>query len=507
MRCHNLRDVFVGGRVYFVDADCYSRMTRARSVAEHPGSVVRHHDFENFPQGIDSHVTAPMDYLIVAGKWAADCTLRIADPAGTSVLRGQELDLSGAFISPLLGMMTCAFLGIWARRGNGLPGAGAVPLLFAISPILVHGTVLGRPDHQSLLIFLLAVALGAESRLSFNLTRRWAIVGGLAWAMALWVSFYEPLVLLSAVALAWAVCAPKKLLTAERGAWLIAFGLLSAIAFGIEGWRIHPVDPALLVYFTNWSSTIGELGHPSFGELLRWLGFGIVAAPVLLVLAGRHDRRAWPVLALLLMAVGLACWQLRWGYFLALLFVMTLPMQLAVLRRRWVIWTWVGILLWPIAQEWDAQLFSESDTRMEQQRLEPVLLRQIAGNMRGDGTQSFLAPWWISPAVAYWSGVPGVAGSAHEGISGIADSARVYLAPTPEAAAPILRARRVRWIIADEAAREIDTSRVILGVPAPERAFASLLLEPSGPDAPFLHRAFANDFFKLFSVDDSKLPQ
>ena len=53
-RSHNLRDVFVEGRIYFLDADCYSRMTRARMVAEHHGMVVRHHDFENFPQGVNA---------------------------------------------------------------------------------------------------------------------------------------------------------------------------------------------------------------------------------------------------------------------------------------------------------------------------------------------------------------------------------------------------------------------------------------------------------------------
>ena len=59
-------DVFVNGQVYFVDADCYSRMTRAREVWEHPGLVVRQHPFENFPAGIIPHTTAPLDYLIVA---------------------------------------------------------------------------------------------------------------------------------------------------------------------------------------------------------------------------------------------------------------------------------------------------------------------------------------------------------------------------------------------------------------------------------------------------------
>ncbi len=63
-RCANYEDVFVGGQIYFVDPDCYSRMTRVRMVAEHPGLIVRQHDFENFPAGISPHTTAPLDYLI-----------------------------------------------------------------------------------------------------------------------------------------------------------------------------------------------------------------------------------------------------------------------------------------------------------------------------------------------------------------------------------------------------------------------------------------------------------
>ena len=53
------------GNIYFVDPDCYSRMSRARLVAEHPGLIVRQPDFENFPAGISPHTTAPLDYLIV----------------------------------------------------------------------------------------------------------------------------------------------------------------------------------------------------------------------------------------------------------------------------------------------------------------------------------------------------------------------------------------------------------------------------------------------------------
>ena len=41
-------------------------MTRAQMVRAKPGLIVRHHAFENFPQGTTPHTTAPLDYLIVA---------------------------------------------------------------------------------------------------------------------------------------------------------------------------------------------------------------------------------------------------------------------------------------------------------------------------------------------------------------------------------------------------------------------------------------------------------
>src|SRR4051795_1662459 len=93
-RCALYPDIFCGGHINFVDADCYARMTRARICFEHPGTIVRHHEFENFPKGTSPHTTAPLDYLIVAM---------------TAVLRPatrQALDLAGAIVSPLLGLLT-----------------------------------------------------------------------------------------------------------------------------------------------------------------------------------------------------------------------------------------------------------------------------------------------------------------------------------------------------------------------------------------------------------------
>ena len=148
-RCANYQDVFVAGNVYFVDADCYARMTRAQLVREKPGLIIRHHEFENFPQGTTPHTTAPLDYLIVALSL-------FLNP-----FTAHALDLAGAFVSPLLALLGGWFLWWWSRRMK-FRYRWVMLILYAISPILVHGTELGRPDHQSLLILLIAIAICAE---------------------------------------------------------------------------------------------------------------------------------------------------------------------------------------------------------------------------------------------------------------------------------------------------------------------------------------------------------
>src|SRR3954469_6808433 len=65
-RCANYDDVFRKDGVYFTDADCYARMSRVGMCLEHPGQVIRHHSFENFPAGTTPHPTAPFDYLVAA---------------------------------------------------------------------------------------------------------------------------------------------------------------------------------------------------------------------------------------------------------------------------------------------------------------------------------------------------------------------------------------------------------------------------------------------------------
>src|SRR5438552_7853564 len=229
-RCANYQDVFVAGNVYFIDADCYARMTRVRMCNEMPGLIVRHHDFENFPQGTTPHTTAPLDYLIL----------------GLSLLlnsfTAHTLDLAGAFVSPLLALLGGWFLWWWSRRMR-FRYRWVMLVLYAISPILVHGTELGRPDHQSVAMLLVTIAICAEwrsqcdgpraievNRPYLRTSRLWSIVSGIAWGLAIWNSAYESLVLFLIVTVVSVLEERQALLARSRRAGWLCFLLIIDIA-------------------------------------------------------------------------------------------------------------------------------------------------------------------------------------------------------------------------------------------------------------------------------------
>jgi hypothetical protein len=534
-RCWNLRDVFVEGRIYFADPDCYSRMTRAQLVDEGHGLFQRHHDFENYPIGVTPHTTALLDWKIVGLKRILDFGFGIFDSEKKSLLHAQTLDVAGALISPLFGAAMCAWL-VWVLAGMpGVPpsAAWAAGAIAAVSPIMVHGTLLGRPDHQSLLMVLLAVALAAELRLGTELTRRWSVLAGVAWGLACWVSFYEPLIVLGVVALFWLLADRGRFVSRECRAGWIVFAAIVVLTTLLEGWRIALPDAALREFFVRWSHGIGELRHPTFALVASWIGWLGFAAPVLLLVAvfrpaggqavdsleaakGRGRRPVLLLIALLVALAALTTWQVRWGYFLALVFALALPWIFGALRRAWIAWPVFVLALWPVAQDWDRHLFPDDDTLMAEalQHRELVELRQVAEDLRGPERAGFLAPWWLSPALAYWSGQPGVAGSSHESLAGTVDAARFFLAGTPAEAAEILRRREVRTVVTDIPAHVLPISAQILGRAAPAKALGAVLgaEQPAAPA--FLIEQPLSDpaariseapFYRIYRVDAAQL--
>ena len=480
-RCANWEDVFVGGEIYFTDADCYARMTRVRICMEHPGTILRHHGFENFPAGTTPHTTAPFDYLIAA----------------LAALMGGAIDVAGAIVSPLLGLLTGWFLWWWSRRIR-LPYRGALLLLFALSPILGHGTELGRPDHQSLVLALVAVALCAEWTLAATDSRGWSLASGLSWGLALWVSLYEPLILLTILGLTQLIAARKTFLTRNRLVGWAVCGALVLLALLIE--RRLPSWPASGEIFSNWAATIGELRNvwPNDPVWLRWAGLLLIPFPALLWIALRS--RTIPVfLATLLAATfALTIWQARWAYFFIMLFALALPVCLSFVKNRLAGWALIAISFFPILKDWDEKLWPNEFQRgaIAERRMENIGMRQTAKQIDGP----FLAPWWWTPAIAYWSLQPGVAGSSHETLPGIEQSARFFVANDADIAKSILLKTKVAWVLAYDADRTVANSAAILGVPPPQNALGQILDRTPSQAPPFLQLSVQNPAGKLFRV-------
>ena len=168
--CANRAQVFLEDQVIaFVDGDCYSRMTRVQKLVENPWADLTWQRFENYPSGTHPHTTLLFDGAILALR-ACFKFFGVAD----------SIDLAGAWVSPVLGALMVAALWDWAGRER-LAARWAVLLIVAASPIIAHCFALGRPDHQSLVLLCMAVALAAEWSFWRRPSARMAIVSGVAW--------------------------------------------------------------------------------------------------------------------------------------------------------------------------------------------------------------------------------------------------------------------------------------------------------------------------------------
>jgi hypothetical protein len=498
-RCANHRDVFVAGSVYFVDADCYARMTRAQMVREKPGLIVRHHAFESFPQGTTPHTTAPLDYLIVAlSLFLNPFTIH-------------ALDLAGAFISPLLALLGGWFLWWWSRRMK-FRYRWVMLILYAISPILVHGTELGRPDHQSLLILLVTIAICAEwssqTLQAANMAGAWWLTSAVAWAVAIWVSAYEPLVLFLMLTATALLMNRRAIFARDRRAGWILFAAIIAIAFATERRVLSFAILQSNGHFKNWASTIGELAHvsPMNPVWLNWCGYLLVITPVLIWMSvrmrkdGAQGLRVPPFCVLLIATYLLTIWQARWGYFFVLIFALALPALLAPIKSSAAVWIAFGLSMFPILRDWDERLWpneAQLADRMEL-RIESAQIRDLSLSLRSPEVDPFLAPWWLSPSIAYWSGQPGVAGSSHESLNGIEESARFLLSEDSQKGREILEKRHVVWVLAYDSDRVAQNSAAVLNQAVPLRPLCRVLYQTPSQAPPFLIFSAQNPTCKLY---------
>jgi hypothetical protein len=473
--------------VVLADGDSHSRLQRAAVVAESPGTIIRHHTFENHPFGTIPHTTAPMDYLIAA--------------LGVFV---RPLDTAAAWVSPLLGLLTILFLWFWARQLDLRP-RWPMLLLAAISPAIIHAFALGRPDHQSLLLALTTIALASNLAMTRTAHAAWAWTSAVAWGLALWVSWFEPLVLLMTQEVV------RSIVWRKNGwpkIWRHAALLIPVIAltmWALEGFRLSWPDAEVRELFPRWAASIGELHSPGIGLIFGWTGWLLAVAPLLLVWDWRKNRDRTAVQALLLLAVigALAAWQARWSPWLAMIFCLSLPWALRPLARSWLVWVVFIISLWPVGRAWETrtQPAPAEQARRREQLAEALMIEDVARFLAAQPPGGVLAPWWISPALARQSGHPCVAGSSHQSLPGIADTARFYLATNDTAAQEILCRRAVRYVVTDASERIIPTSAQILGITPPLDPMIGRLARGRNVPA-YLQPVFANAFQRVYKVRD-----
>ena len=163
---------------------------------------------------------------------------------------------------------------------------------------------------------------------------------------------------------------------------------------------------------------------------LCWTGYFLPLTTLLLgwLLFFKEKHPPPYILILFVLTDALAIWQARWAYFFVVVLVMILPECLAAIKKSWLGWIIAMLAFLPILQDWDTVLWpNESEiARDSQQRAEAMQWRELANQLQSKSTQPFLAPWWLSPSISYWSGQPAVAGSSHESLGGIVESARFF---------------------------------------------------------------------------------
>jgi hypothetical protein len=233
--------------------------------------------------------------------------------------------------------------------------------------------------------------------------------------------------------------------------------------------------------FNNWARTVGELARVSPLDPIwfRWAGYMIAVAPLLIWLAVRKrnggelgQRTPLLIIILLVASYFLTIWQARWAYFFVSIFAITLPSLLDPIKSRTSVWIAFVISIFPILRDWDGRFWPNEVeyARRIEQRNESVQLRDLALNLQSPEMCPFLAPWWLSPSIAYWSGQPAMAGSSHESLPGIADSARFFLAEDWRTAREILENHKMIWVIAYDFERVAQNSSAILGRTVPRSA-------------------------------------
>jgi hypothetical protein len=97
-----------------------------------------------------------------------------------------------------------------------------------------------------------------------------------------------------------------------------------------------------------------------------------------------------------------------------------------------------------------------------------------------------------------------VAGSSHESLNGIADSARFFLSEDLQQAREILQKHRAAWVCAYDADRVAQNSAAVLSQALPLHPLCRVLDRTPSQAPPFLFFYAQTAAFKLYRVADER---
>lgn len=172
----------------YIGNDTYSRMVRVVQLWT-SGSWYDSHIDRIWPDGLTSHWTRPLDALIIL----LSLPIMLARPAA------EALHLGGWFIGPALHVATVVVL-VAGLRGVLRPGElffSAAAFVFI--PPVYHNFFPGRPDHNSIFIFAIAVTIVCLAHLFTRGPQRlrWAWLLGACLAFAVWANMSAMLLALA----------------------------------------------------------------------------------------------------------------------------------------------------------------------------------------------------------------------------------------------------------------------------------------------------------------------
>ncbi|MDR0532566.1 MAG: hypothetical protein LBH01_01280 [Verrucomicrobiales bacterium] len=434
------------GQFYFSDPDCYTRLYRVKRLLAEGLLFQGWHPFENYPFGTQVHTTAPLDWLL--GLLALCC----------KPFTVNAIDWAGVLIGPVLAALTAIILFHLVQDFKPRWAKWPLLLTYLFSPMLIWATSVARPDHQNLIVSALVIAFALEfSRWEKPQRHLWA---GIVWGIAIWTSLLEPLFFLSVIVIV-------NLVWRRREDWrfYLPIMLIVGISTLLEGFRwdaYHKLSEPLIA---NWLGTIGELRsildinfdgkHSGWSYLVQILidlffryGMAIYLLPLILLCTRKAKWWKDSVLVINLLCTILAfvlyLTQQRWSYFFAAAGMFSLfaflPEQLKLRYKVLLLILQFFPMLCQHVEEFE-QLATQKNPPLT------VSVREAALQIRQSGVKGgILAPWWLSPALLYYSDQPIVASSSHESIDGIIDSAKFYSTRDFREAYGILDNRKVAWV-------------------------------------------------------------